>query len=70
MIRWFIWYIGMICSYNEGGGNETQFYYGQQMPLRILDETEFWKHQEEEHNAIMKKLPGSFARAVSLLRRP
>ena len=26
-----------------------QFYYGHQMPLRVLDEAEFWKHQEEEH---------------------
>jgi len=33
-----------------------QFYYGQQMPLRILDETEFWKHQEEEHTVVIREL--------------
>ncbi|NEU31784.1 DUF2935 domain-containing protein [bacterium LRH843] len=33
-----------------------QFYYGQQMPLRILDEAEFWKHQEEEHTVVIREL--------------
>ncbi len=33
-----------------------QFYYGQQMPLRILDEAEFWKHQEEEHTEVIRAL--------------
>jgi hypothetical protein len=33
-----------------------QFYYGQQMPLRILDEEEFWKHQEEEHTVVIREL--------------
>lgn len=33
-----------------------QFYYGQQMPLRILDEAEFWKHQEEEHTVVIRAL--------------
>lgn len=33
-----------------------QFYYGQQMPLRILDEAEFWKHQEEEHTVVISEL--------------
>lgn len=33
-----------------------QFYYGNQMPLRILDETEFWKHQEEEHTVVIREL--------------
>lgn len=32
-----------------------QFYYGQQMPLRILDETEFWKLQEEEHTVVIRE---------------
>lgn len=33
-----------------------QFYYGPQMPLRILDEAEFWKHQEEEHTVVVRQL--------------
>lgn len=33
-----------------------QFYYGQQMPLRILDEAEFWKHQEAEHTVVIREL--------------
>lgn len=33
-----------------------QFYYGQQMPLRILDEAEFWKEQEEEHTVVIREL--------------
>lgn len=32
----------------------VQFYYGQQMPLRILDECEFWKLQEEEHTVVIR----------------
>ena len=32
-----------------------QFYYGQQMPLRILDEAEFWKMQEEEHTVVIRE---------------
>ncbi len=33
-----------------------QFYYGDQMPLRILDEGEFWKHQEAEHTEVIRAL--------------
>ncbi|WLR51159.1 DUF2935 domain-containing protein [Bacillus tianshenii] len=33
-----------------------QYYYGPQMPLRILDEAEFWKHQEEEHTVVIREL--------------
>ena len=33
-----------------------QFYYGHQMPLRVLDEAEFWKHQEEEHTVVIREL--------------
>ncbi|MFB4167160.1 DUF2935 domain-containing protein [Virgibacillus sp. JSM 102003] len=33
-----------------------QFYYGSQMPLRILDEAEFWKEQESEHTVVMREL--------------
>ena len=33
-----------------------QFYYGSQMPLRILDEAEFWKQQEEEHTVVIREL--------------
>jgi hypothetical protein len=32
------------------------FFYGQQMPLRILDEAEFWKHQEAEHTVVIREL--------------
>jgi len=31
-----------------------QFYYGDMMPLRILDEGEFWKLQEAEHTAVIR----------------
>lgn len=30
-----------------------QFYYGNMMPLRILDEGEFWKMQEAEHTEVI-----------------
>jgi len=30
-----------------------QFYYGDMMPLRILDEGEFWKQQEAEHTEVI-----------------
>lgn len=33
-----------------------QFYYGEQMSLRILDEAEFWKHQEAEHTVVIREL--------------
>ncbi|MGD8192226.1 DUF2935 domain-containing protein [Brevibacillus ginsengisoli] len=33
-----------------------QFYYGDMMPLRILDEGEFWKHQESEHTDVIQAL--------------
>ena len=33
-----------------------QFYYGQQMPLRVLDEVEFWKVQEEEHTVVIREI--------------
>jgi hypothetical protein len=33
-----------------------QFYYGDKMPLRILDEGEFWKHQESEHTDVIRAL--------------
>jgi len=33
-----------------------QFYYGHQMPLRVLDEAEFWKQQEEEHTVVIREL--------------
>ncbi|WP_217586440.1 DUF2935 domain-containing protein [Lentibacillus saliphilus] len=33
-----------------------QFYYGSQMPLRVLDETEFWKMQEAEHTVVLREL--------------
>jgi hypothetical protein len=33
-----------------------QFYYGNNMPLRILDEGEFWKLQEAEHTDVIQAL--------------
>ena len=33
-----------------------QFYFGHQMPLRILDEAEFWKKLEEEHTVVIREL--------------
>ncbi|AMA72883.1 DUF2935 domain-containing protein [Aneurinibacillus thermoaerophilus] len=33
-----------------------QFYYGEKMPLRILDEGEFWKLQEAEHTQVIRAL--------------
>jgi len=30
-----------------------RFYYGEQNPLRVLDEAEFWKHQEAEHTDLI-----------------
>ncbi|GAA0436590.1 hypothetical protein GCM10008983_11630 [Lentibacillus halophilus] len=33
-----------------------QFYYGGQMPLRVLDEAEFWKEQEAEHTVVIREL--------------
>jgi hypothetical protein len=45
-----------------------QFYYGDKMPLRILDEGEFWKHQEAEHTevirALVPKLEPQFVQAL------
>ena len=32
-----------------------QFYYGKQMPFRIVDEIEFWKLQEEEHTVVIRE---------------
>ncbi len=47
-----------------------QFYYGTQMPLRILDEAEFWKHQEEEHTVVIRELvSGLEAEFVDALRQ-
>lgn len=40
---------------SEGAG-ELQFYYGSQMPLRVLDEAEFWKRQEVAHTILMREL--------------
>jgi hypothetical protein len=33
-----------------------QFHYGDKMPLRILDEGEFWKLQEAEHTDVIRAL--------------
>lgn len=33
-----------------------QFHYDEKMPLRILDEGEFWKLQESEHTVVLREL--------------
>lgn len=33
-----------------------QFYYDEKMPLRILDEGDFWKQQESEHTVVLREL--------------
>ncbi|TCP30591.1 DUF2935 family protein [Scopulibacillus darangshiensis] len=33
-----------------------QYYYGGQLPLRVMDEAEFWKLQEEEHTVVIREL--------------
>lgn len=33
-----------------------QYYYGNQWPLRVLDEAEFWKEQEAEHTVVIREL--------------
>jgi hypothetical protein len=34
----------------------VQFYYDDKMPLRILDEGDFWKQQENEHTVVLREL--------------
>lgn len=45
-----------------------RFYYGDKMPLRILDEGEFWKLQESEHTVVLRtivpNLEPEFVRAL------
>lgn len=46
-----------------------QFYYGEKMPLRILDEGEFWKMQEAEHTEVIIALvPNLEKRFVDALK--
>lgn len=33
-----------------------QFSYGEQTPLRLLDEANFWKHQEQEHTVVIREI--------------
>jgi hypothetical protein len=33
-----------------------QFYYGDKTFLRVLDEAEFWKHQETEHTVVIRTI--------------
>lgn len=47
-----------------------QFYYGEKMSLRLLDEAEFWKHQEAEHTEVIRELAkGLEARFVDALKQ-
>ncbi|QQE75629.1 DUF2935 domain-containing protein [Brevibacillus composti] len=46
-----------------------QFYYDDKMPLRVLDEGEFWKQQEMEHTVVLRELaPNLEAPFVEALR--
>lgn len=33
-----------------------QFSNGEQVPLRLLDEANFWKHQEQEHTVVIREI--------------
>ena len=33
-----------------------QYYYGDKTPLRVLDEIDFWKHQEAEHTSVIRQV--------------
>ena len=45
-----------------------QYYYGENNLLRILDEAEFWKHQEKEHTIVIRNItPGLEPRFVNAL---
>ena len=33
-----------------------QYYYGDKTPLRVLDEIDFWKHQESEHTSVIRQV--------------
>jgi len=33
-----------------------QFSYGELMPIRLLDEANFWKHQEHEHTVVIREM--------------
>lgn len=33
-----------------------QFSYGEQTPIRLLDEAKFWKHQEQEHTVVIREI--------------
>ncbi|KXG43531.1 DUF2935 domain-containing protein [Tepidibacillus decaturensis] len=47
-----------------------QFYYGDMMPLRILDEAEFWKRQETEHTVVIRQIaPGLELQYIEALRK-
>ena len=42
--------------FTTGGNDSMQFFYDDKMPLRILDEGKFWKHQEREHTVVIRQL--------------
>lgn len=31
-------------------------YYGELLPMKLLDEAAFWKHQEKEHTAVIRQI--------------
>lgn len=40
-----------------------QFFYNDKMPLRILDEGQFWKRQENEHTVVIRQLAPDLERS-------
>lgn len=50
-----------------------RYYYDEYMPLRILDETEFWKRQEGDHIVVImetaENLESRFAQALMNMQR-
>lgn len=47
-----------------------QFFYGEKNLARVLDETEFWKHQESEHTVVVRQVtPNLEAEFVSQLQQ-
>ncbi|UWG96897.1 DUF2935 domain-containing protein [Dehalobacter sp. DCM] len=39
-----------------------QFSYGDALPLRLLDEANFWKHQEYEHTIVIREMVSNLER--------
>ncbi|ARU62983.1 hypothetical protein CBW65_19850 [Tumebacillus avium] len=42
-----------------------RYNYGEKLPLRIVDEIEFWKMQEAEHTLVIRQLEAEFVTALA-----